>query len=1414
MLFTHPWALSLLLLLPLPWWLNRHRPPTRRLVVSNLFLWVNASADASDVAARRVKSSLVATLRTAILAALILAAAGPRFASLGPHAAIILDVSASMGARDGTTTRLESAKALAEQTIARWPSSTQVHLIRAGVDAAIIGAFTVRDGALARALAALEATAGAGDLEAAIQVASVAGVERDHIHVFTDRSLTNESESRNANWHRVGSAAENLALSMLTTDQAPGDSVPHVYAVLRNFGRLPHDARLVIEQSGRTLLDEPATLGPGGEHTARLAVSSEGAISARVVADDALAVDNERFAVVRRREPLTVTAFGPLPRSLERALRTHKDVVLTLQPAPPAATRGLNPGSRGTQIAVSQDCRALRAIPTNALCIHSGTQRQVAAPIRVDDARHPLAGGIDVEGILAESLSADLEGQNQHVVLSASGRPLVLANEHGPWRSVEFGMALENSEFSLSAAFPVLVANALNWLSTTDNAREIIAGEPLTWRLPDTSTATVQRATGQTVPARFEDGRLTVVDANSSGVYRVRTSAADEQFAVNPRIEGESNLSEEQPSAARDETASTVPSAASSAAAPALALVAIVLLALESRAARTLTVFHAAAAVMLIAAATGVRIPLGRSPLAVVVAADVSDSVVPRDRAAAFRTVEAFTKSMRDGDRFGLVTFGASAALERRPSEDRTALTRSAAIDGSSTDLAAGLRLAAGVLPPDLPGRILLLSDGRETAERAEATVSGLHGRVPVDVLPTGGRDEEAQRVVAVVAPRVVRRNESFPITVLLDGPGQPNATLALLRDDAQIASSAAATAAESIEFADRLSNEGFHAYRAVLNNSAAAVQAPAPAGPGAVVVVNGEPTILEISTDRGVLASTLQAAGMRVSVVSPAAAPLDDIGLSGVSAVVLDDVGADRFTADQLSALARYVQQRSGGLLVLGSAGSLALDGFPGSALGDVLPIDLRPRGGSGSPTLGMVVVFDKSGSMSEQVGGIPKIALARAAVRRVLTALPPGDLLGVVAFDRAPVAVAPLVPVQNATGLDERLGAIEPGGATAIGPAAEMAVQWLRAAATSVARRHILLVSDGRSSAADGERVRTAVTGTGITVSTIAIGPDADRALLQSLAETTGGRSYFPDDPSLLPQLAAREAARSAGGSFVRERVAVVGSTSPILRGLSQESLPGISGYVVAATKPNATNVLSSQRGDPILAAGQAGLGRVATFTADLRSDATSAFRSWRDEPRLWLQTMAWLARRTDAQTLDVMLEERDATLDIGIEAVDADNRPLALTNPHVTLRSPDGQVREFTLSAAGPGRYTVSVPVRQVGPYVATASAVGTDGMERHATGALYWTADRERTSRGIDQRKLQRLADLSGGRMLTALESPFERQRPWRTANPLEWLIGLALSLFVLYLLKGDLREVISLPNRFLRDRRTVQPRAMA
>jgi uncharacterized membrane protein len=96
---------------------------------------------------------------------------------------------------------------------------------------------------------------------------------------------------------------------------------------------------------------------------------------------------------------------------------------------------------------------------------------------------------------------------------------------------------------------------------------------------------------------------------------------------------------------------------------------------------------------------------------------------------------------------------------------------------------------------------------------------------------------------------------------------------------------------------------------------------------------------------DRGEDTFYVQAAATRMLALAEGY-PAEREALFGYDGIVLANVDADAFTREQLAMTAEFVSERGGGLLVLGGL-SFARRSFAGTALEEVLPVELTDRSG-----------------------------------------------------------------------------------------------------------------------------------------------------------------------------------------------------------------------------------------------------------------------------------------------------------------------------------------------------------------------------------------------------------------------------------------------------------------------------------
>src|SRR5688572_27819113 len=180
------------------------------------------------------------------------------------------------------------------------------------------------------------------------------------------------------------------------------------------------------------------------------------------------------------------------------------------------------------------------------------------------------------------------------------------------------------------------------------------------------------------------------------------------------------------------------------------------------------------------------------------------------------------------------------------------------------------------------------------------------------------------------------------------------------------------------------------------------------------------------------------------------------------------------------------------------------------------------------------LAFVLDRSGSMSGE-----KIDLAKRAIETAVDRLLPTDRFAVVCYDeRIDVVVEGTSASREAkTNAIERLRAIDARGST------DLAGGWIRGAeqvalgqaagsggsgVDSVNR--VLLLTDGLANVgitdpAELARHASELRARGVTTTTFGVGEDFDEALLQSMADASGGHFYFIENAAQIQDHIATE-------------------------------------------------------------------------------------------------------------------------------------------------------------------------------------------------------------------------------------------------------------------------------------------------
>lgn len=139
-------------------------------------------------------------------------------------------------------------------------------------------------------------------------------------------------------------------------------------------------------------------------------------------------------------------------------------------------------------------------------------------------------------------------------------------------------------------------------------------------------------------------------------------------------------------------------------------------------------------------------------------------------------------------------------------------------------------------------------------------------------------------------------------------------------------------------------------------------------------------------------------------------------------------------------------------------------------------------------------------------------------------------------------------------------------------------------------------------------------------ITLSTVAIGEDADWTLLEELAEEGGGRFYDVIDESTVPAILTRETSMMTRTYIEDDPFYMTVAGVPLWSSLFEEGVPKMNAYIATTPKQTATIVAESHKQDPILAEWMYGLGRTIAFTSDATGKWSGDLARWANYPEFW--------------------------------------------------------------------------------------------------------------------------------------------------------------------------------------------------
>ncbi len=544
----------------------------RRELVSTLLFWEQIFREKQTTSLfQKLKHLLSLLLQLLFLALLVLALARPQFAFMTKSARqiiLIIDHSASMNALDGTLSRLESAKQEALRMVDNLRFIDEMMVVSCHTQPIIHSPFTNHQKSLRGAVESIVPTDVKTDLQPALTVAhSVAQTKPNpEIIVFSDfhqipDTLLAQRESPDA---QLSDAKVRLLSVNLGEEGNVGITQFRVRKSLVNA--FDYQTLLTVVNASAeeksfnvelylndAILDvRPYTLAPG-ESKSELFTNftmEGGRLKAVLDVEDALSTDNVAYAALPKREQVPVLLVTPDNPFLENALAVDEKLDLTV-----VAPDQYEPGMMGYEVIVFDRYNPPTFGDGNYMLIYppkAGAIWQIGesleTPIITEWERdHPILRHVHLDNVqITEAYQVQVPA-TANVLVRSFEDPLLIVEESQNRRIVFVATDTLKSDLPLRIAFPLIVANTIQWFQGKSEIEEyhLQTGEVLKKQIDEAAaieSVTIVGPTGESWEIPVEKGELLFDETSVVGFYELKIGEGEEVWAVNLTDAAESQI--------------------------------------------------------------------------------------------------------------------------------------------------------------------------------------------------------------------------------------------------------------------------------------------------------------------------------------------------------------------------------------------------------------------------------------------------------------------------------------------------------------------------------------------------------------------------------------------------------------------------------------------------------------------------------------------------------------------------------------------------------------------------------------------------------------------------------------------------------------------------------------------------------
>lgn len=758
-----------------------------------------------------------------------------------------------------------------------------------------------------------------------------------------------------------------------------------------------------------------------------------------------------------------------------------------------------------------------------------------------------------------------------------------------------------------------------------------------------------------------------------------------------------------------------------------------------------------------------------------------------------------FSPARSRHDRVAVTGFADGAGVDVQASEKPVSWVENPGLGRNRSELAEGLLLAAVQRSPLRRTRVLVLSDGEYSGKNPLSgdVISALEG-IPVWYRYLGRPKTGDVAAESIHIPDQVPAGAGFILRFSISSENDTKAQYTLKKAGQVVAAGPISLKKGSNVFftRDRAEGEGIVEYG--LEVGAEADRISENNISMALLHVTARPRVLLVSeaSPGGIIQRSLEKANILVDFRSPGEMSWAAARLVPYKVVILENISMKQLGFRGAQALAGVVENGVCSLLVTGGEYAFGNGGYHRSPLDPLLPVSMEIKQEQRRGMMAVVMVLDRSGSMSMVVpGGISKMDLANQGVAEAIRLLSPLDQVSVIAVDSQAHMILPLAEVDDTTKLVSAVLRIQPMGGgifvrTGIGGAAEEIRK------SGLTNRHILLFADANDSEEQEDTVTLVkeLEKEGITTSVIGLGSagDRDAVFLKDVARAGGGDIYFTSYAEELPRLFSMEIIRVARRGFIKEVTPLSGAADMVQLQVEvgvNEPVVRVNGFNLTSLRQGASCglVTLDEYRSPVVAFWQQGKARAGAIMVEIDGQYSGEIGKWQHTPEIVVNLVRWLARgmNTAQAKADSWVYRGRAMVRIEFTEEEADG--LRLGGHTVQFLPPAGNgVLEAPLTWDNSTTAYAEVSLGELGHYLPVVD-MGEEGVLKAPAVSLSYSPEFLPGSEIDGAGVLESLAQMTGGKAMVKVDELFSEEGLSAVDSQVDmriWIIFLVLLLLVL------------------------------